>query len=360
LSRAAGKKQPFAGRSARIDSVRALVERAAKTPFAVLLLGESGTGKEVAARAIHDASSRSDRQFVVIDCGSLVSTLVESELFGHVKGAFSGAIGNKVGLVEAADGGTLFLDEIGDLPLDLQVKLLRLLQEREFRPVGALFARSVDVRFVAATNRDLAADVAAGRFRLDLYQRLNVFPIHLPPLRERREDIPLLAEQFVKEIESMGLGSIALEDRQLRVLSEHAWPGNVRELKHCIERMAALGLDDPADLRRMLFPEGGASPATAGYDIGRAGAGRGIAADEPMSIREGELHLISVALAATSGNRAKAAEILRISRTTLYRRLRNAGRGTQAAGSTQSAGGARHRAGSNLCAAWPNESPKSA
>ena len=175
-----------------MQEIRRLIAKVAAIRLPVLLLGESGTGKEVVARAIHDANPTG--QFVPIDCGSLVGTLMESELFGHVKGSFSGAVENKKGLVELADGGTAFFDEIGDLPLEMQVKLLRLVQEREFRAVGALQWRKVDLRIIAATHRDLKAEVAAGRFRQDLYYRLNVFTIHLPPLRDRKEDIPLLID----------------------------------------------------------------------------------------------------------------------------------------------------------------------
>src|SRR4051794_15494587 len=194
------------GRSPRIAEVRRLIEKAARTRLPVLLLGESGTGKEVVARAIHDANPRG--RLVPIDCGSLVGTLMESELFGHVKGSFSGATDNKKGLVEAADGGTAFFDEIGDLPLEMQVKLLRLVQESEFRPVGALQWRKVNLRVIAATHRDLKAEVAAGRFRLDLYYRLNVLPIHLPPLRDRKEDIPLLVEYFVGRVSDLPIPDI--------------------------------------------------------------------------------------------------------------------------------------------------------
>jgi DNA-binding NtrC family response regulator len=240
-------------------------------------------------------------------------------------------MGNKIGLVEIADGGTLFLDEIGDLPLDVQVKFLRLLQEREFRPVGSLLPQAVDVRFIAATNRDLAADVQAGRFRLDLYQRLNVFPIQLPPLRERRGDIRLLAEHFLAELEGMGLGSAGLDRHQLEALEGYDWPGNVRELKHFVERMVALGLDSQTDVRSLLSPTGPTNAFRDRPSAVRASTEEKPAVGEPMSIAEGELHLIGMALAATSGNRAKAAEILRISRTTLYRRLRNAPRASREA-----------------------------
>src|SRR6202167_5625471 len=180
------------GRSAEIESLRRLIDKASRNRLPVLLLGESGTGKEVAARAIYDG--RPHGQFVPIDCGSLVGTLMESELFGHVKGSFSGAVENKKGLVEMADGGTAFFDEIGDMPMEMQVKLLRVVQEREFRAVGSTQWRKIDLRIIAATHRDLKAEVAAGRFRQDLYYRLNVFTVHLPPLRHRKDDIPLLVD----------------------------------------------------------------------------------------------------------------------------------------------------------------------
>src|SRR5579883_734865 len=191
------------GVSPKIAATRRLIDKAARNRLPVLLLGESGTGKEVVARSIYDANPRG--QFVPIDCGSLVGTLMESELFGHTKGAFSGAAENKKGLVELADGGTAFFDEIGDLPLEMQVKLLRLLQESEFRAVGSLQRRKVDLRIIAATHRDLKAEVAAGRFREDLFYRLNVFVIKLPPLRERKDDIELLVDEFLEQGSAAGL-----------------------------------------------------------------------------------------------------------------------------------------------------------
>ena len=220
------------GRSAEVESLRRLIDKASRNRLPVLLLGESGTGKEVAARAIYNANPRG--QFVPIDCGSLVGTLMESELFGHVRGSFSGAAESKKGLVEMADGGTAFFDEIGDMPMEMQVKLLRVVQEREFRAVGSTQWRKVDLRIIAATHRDLKAEVAAGRFRQDLYYRLNVFTIHLPPLRHRKEDVPLLVEHF--------LGDYGFHPSReiLDVLESYDWPGNVRELKHCVERMAAM------------------------------------------------------------------------------------------------------------------------
>src|SRR5580700_9313054 len=194
-STAAASSHGLVGDSPQIGAIRRLIEKAARNRLPVLLLGESGTGKEVVARAIYNVNARG--QFVTIDCGSLVGSLMESELFGHTKGSFSGAFENKKGLVELADGGTAFFDEIGDLPLEMQVKLLRLIQEREFRPVGALNWRKVDLRIIAATHRDLKAEVAAGRFRQDLYYRLNVIVIRLPPLRDRKQDIPLLLGHFI-------------------------------------------------------------------------------------------------------------------------------------------------------------------
>src|SRR5437588_697454 len=217
-------------------SLRRLIEKASRSRLPVLLLGESGTGKEVAAQAIYDSNPKG--QFVPIDCGSLVGNLMESDLFGHVKGAFSGAGENKKGLVELADGGTAFFDEIGDLPLEMQVKLLRLIQEREFRAVGALQWRKVDLRIIAATHRDLKAEVAAGRFRQDLYYRLNVFTIHLPPLRERRGDVGLLIDHFLDAAEISGLPRFYPGREILESLLSYEWPGNVRELKHSIDRMA--------------------------------------------------------------------------------------------------------------------------
>src|SRR4051812_48088227 len=226
------------GRSTPIVYIRRLIDKASHNRLPVLLLGESGTGKEVVARAIHNARPRG--VMVPIDCGSLVGTLMESELFGHVKGSFSGAGENKRGLVELADGGTAFFDEIGDLPLEMQVKLLRLIQEREFRAVGSLQWKKVDLRIIAATHRNLQAEVAAGRFRQDLFYRLNVFAIRLPALRERKEDIPLLVRHFIEGGEAAGLPGIEPTEELLETLMSYDWPGNVRELKHCIERVSAL------------------------------------------------------------------------------------------------------------------------
>jgi DNA-binding NtrC family response regulator len=312
------------GRSAEVESLRRLVAKASRNRLPVLLLGESGTGKEVAAHAIHDANPRG--QFVPIDCGSLVGTLMESELFGHLKGSFSGAAENKKGLVEIADGGTAFFDEIGDMPMEMQVKLLRLVQEREFRPVGSTQWRKVDLRIVAATHRDLKAEVAAGRFRQDLYYRLNVFTVHLPPLRHRKEDIPLLVDHFLD-----GYGFKPSREI-LDVMQSYDWPGNVRELKHCVERMAAMQSEGALQMADL--------PSALQYHQASSGIGSladavdwdgdlpqiSLAPRSPViSLPDSEKQTIGAALAATRGERAKAARLLGIGRTTLYRKMKEYG-----------------------------------
>src|SRR2546426_548233 len=222
------------GESPQICQIRRYIEKLGRSRSPVLLLGESGTGKEVVARAIHNVTSTGS--FIPIDCGSLVGPLMESELFGHVKGAFTGAAEAKRGLIELADGGTAFLDEIGDLPFEMQMKLLRLLQEREFRPVGSLTRKKVEIRVIAATHRDLAREVERKNFRLDLFYRLNVLTLRLPALRERIEDIPGLARRF---LERLGTGH-QLSSGTADALLSYDWPCNVRELHNCIERMVAM------------------------------------------------------------------------------------------------------------------------
>jgi two-component system response regulator PilR (NtrC family) len=218
-----------------------MVGRIASTKTNVLIVGESGTGKELVARAIHTESDRADAPFVALNCAAIPENLLESELFGHVKGAFTGAVGNKPGLFEAADGGTLFLDEVGELSLPLQVKLLRAIQEKTIRRVGGNSDRRVDVRIVAATNRRLEDEVAAGRFREDLYYRLNVIQLELPPLRERMEDLPLLVHYFVEKFaRELGKSVRGLSEEAMARLRAHSWPGNVRELENGIERAVAL------------------------------------------------------------------------------------------------------------------------
>jgi DNA-binding NtrC family response regulator len=314
------------GVSSRISEVRRLIEKAARNRLPVLLLGESGTGKEVAARAIHNANPRG--RFVPIDCGSLVGTLMESELFGHVKGSFSGAQENKKGLVEMADGGTAFFDEIGDLPLEMQVKLLRLLQESEFRPVGALNWRKVDLRIIAATHRDLKAEVAAGRFRLDLFYRLRVVAIHLPPLRERMEDVPVLIEHFLRLGQEAGLPPLEPGPETLAMLASFNWPGNVRELKHAIDQMAALRSENGIPIYAL---PSALQNHVAGSSLTRlSSAIDGAALEEfyqappspVISIPQSEERAIRKALEATGGDRGRAAQFLKIGRTTLYRKMK--------------------------------------
>jgi len=324
-STAAAQSHGLVGESPQIGVIRRLIGKFARNRLPVLLLGESGTGKEVVARAIHNANARG--QFVPIDCGSLVGTLMESELFGHVKGSFSGAIDNKKGLVELADGGTAFFDEIGDLPLELQVKLLRLVQEKEFRPVGSLHWRRVDLRIIAATHRDLKAEVAAGRFRLDLYYRLNVLSVRLPSLRDRKHDIPPLIEHFLDAGRDDGLPGFRPSAETFAMMLAYDWPGNVRELKHCIDRMAAMyseGAMEDALPSALLYARsaGGLHPLSEAVDESLLNEEFHPRASPVISIPESERQAIERALAATHGERGRTAEILDISRTTLYRKMK--------------------------------------
>jgi DNA-binding NtrC family response regulator len=229
------------GNSKAIDDLKKIVSRIADTDIAVLITGDSGTGKELLAKVIHHHSPRRDKPFIPINCSAIPENLLESELFGHVRGAFTSAVTNKRGLCEEADRGTLFMDEVGDLPFPIQAKLLRVLQEKEIRPVGGNITRTVDVRVIAATNADLSQKVRAGEFREDLFYRLNVMPIHIPPLRERPEDIPVLTEYFLRRIrKEYGRSSVSLSAGSLEVLLKHDWRGNVRELENTLRRAVAL------------------------------------------------------------------------------------------------------------------------
>jgi DNA-binding NtrC family response regulator len=251
------------GKSARMQEVYRLLEQAAGLDITVLLLGETGTGKELAARAVHYSSARRERRFVPVNCGALPPDLVESELFGHARGAFTGAAVAKAGLFQEADGGTVFLDEVGELPLPTQVKLNRALQEREIRRVGDNTPIRVDVRIIAATHRDLRAEVAAGRFREDLYYRVHVFPVRLPALRDRLEDVPLLAAHFLeKHARAFRREVTGVEPEALRTLTAYRWPGNVRELENAIERAVAVSTG-PLLAALDLPPELTAQPPTA-------------------------------------------------------------------------------------------------
>ncbi|MEO8594248.1 MAG: sigma-54 dependent transcriptional regulator [Candidatus Solibacter sp.] len=321
------------GRSPQITAVRRMIGKAAANRLPVMLLGESGTGKEVVARAIHETNPQG--RFVPIDCGSLVSTLMESDLFGHAKGAFTSAGESKRGLLELADGGTAFFDEIGDLPLEMQVKLLRLLQEGEFRAVGSLQWQRVDLRIIAATHRNLKAEVAAGRFRMDLFYRLNVFGLTLPPLRHRKEDIPLLAEHFLRQASAGGAPAIEPSSELLATFQGYDWPGNVRELKHCIDRLVALRsegaleiMDLPSALltHRASLGLGNLSGAICAPLAGQALPEFSLARQSPViSLPASEREAITRALAATNGKRAEAARMLEIGRTTLFRKMKQYG-----------------------------------
>ncbi|MCK6573865.1 sigma-54 dependent transcriptional regulator [Myxococcota bacterium] len=296
-----------------------LVRKVADFKTTVLLTGESGTGKELVARAIHDSSGRAKAPFVAINCGAIPENLLESELFGHVRGAFTDATRTRRGLFEEADGGTLFLDEIGELPLNLQVKLLRVLQEEEIRKVGDTKAQKVDVRVVAATVRDLGEEVKAGRFREDLYYRLNVLSIRLPPLRERRTDIPLLALHFVRQFnDRLGTAVRGVTPAAMRALIHYAWPGNVRELENTIERALVLVEGDE-------IGEDDLSPRIRDSQDRIKGT---LAAGE-LSIKKTtrviEEELIRRALAKTGGNRTRAAEILELSHRALLYKIKEYG-----------------------------------
>jgi transcriptional regulator with PAS, ATPase and Fis domain len=322
------------GQSPRIRNVLRMVDKLGRCRWPVLLLGETGTGKEVVARSIHQVQPVGP--FVTIDCSSLVGPLMESELFGHAKGAFTGAVAPKTGLIEVANGGTAFFDEIGELPLDLQAKLLRVLQEKEFRPVGSLTHRRSDFRVIAATNRDLAKEVEKGTFRRDLFYRLNVVNMRLAPLRDRKEDIPALIAHFLMR---HGRGH-TLTQETLEAMLSYDWPGNVRELENCVQHMVAINsgpllhaAELPSMLQNHLMARKAQSLSVAvGFQPmpkppGEAGSHEHRGAPEGVRppvipLTQMERQAILDALAYTKGDRAIAANLLGIGRTTLYRKLK--------------------------------------
>ena len=298
------------GVSERMQRVYKVIQKVSQHEYPVLILGESGTGKELVARSVHFSGARKDRAFVPVDCSSLVPTLIESELFGYVKGAFTGALHGKQGLLEAAHSGTLFLDEIGDMPVDLQAKLLRALQEHEVKPVGSTERRRIDVRIIAATNRDLESAIRTGGFRQDLYFRLNVVQIKLPALRERKSDIPLLVTAFLDKFSDPQRPGRSISEDAMRRLIAYDWPGNVRELENAIERAVALGsgpILHVADL-----------PSNLQYPTSERVPER----DELLPLEELERRAILRTLRQTSGDKLAAARILGIGKTTLYRKLK--------------------------------------
>lgn len=349
------------GESASIRQVYQVVEKVADTPSTVLITGESGTGKELVARALHDNSSRSSGPFIKINCAAIPKTLMESELFGYEKGAFTGAVGSKPGRFELAHNGSLFLDEIGEIPVEMQVKLLRVLQESEFERVGGIKTIKVDVRLITATNRDLAAEIVSGGFRDDLFYRLNVVPIHLPPLRERREDIPLLVNHFIARFnERLKKQVTAVEPEAIERLVSHHWPGNIRELENVIER-TVLFCESPlirlADLpgelggtpNQALSPPAAASLEERGLTTSTSSANLPVQSsttvtpqattsvppvgEEVGSLKEAvraetervERELIQRALDETGGNVTQAARKLKISRKSLQTKMKELG-----------------------------------
>jgi NtrC-family two-component system response regulator AlgB len=287
-----------------------VLQRAAKSPASVLILGESGTGKELVARSVHFSSPRKERPFVPVDCSSLTPTLIESELFGYVKGAFTGALQSKQGLLESAQGGTLFLDEIGDMPIDMQAKLLRALQEQEIKPVGSTERKRINVRIIAATNRDLEAAIRSGAFRQDLYFRLNVVQIKLPPLRDRKNDVPLLVTSFLEKLSPPEAPPRTIsEDAMLRLMA-YDWPGNVRELENAVARAVALGSGPIVHV--------GDLPSNLQYPTSERAPER----DELLPLDELERRAIMRMLRETKGDKLAAARLLGIGKTTLYRKLK--------------------------------------
>jgi two-component system response regulator AtoC len=302
------------GSSAKIQDVLRMVSRLKDTRTPVLITGESGTGKELVARAIHFRGSFANRPFVAVDCGSLVPTLIESELFGYEKGAFTGALRARTGLFQSADGGTIFLDEIGELPLEMQAKLLRVLQEKEVRPVGSNQRAKVDVRVIAATNRNLEQEYRAGTFRKDLYFRLNVVTVHVPPLRERRSDIPMLAHWF---LERCAPGrSVQVSNAAMKSLLQYDWPGNVRELENCMERAVALGDHQILDVDDL-------PPAIAAESQGADNAPPQSAAElSTTDLEDIERNTIERVFQQVKGDKVLAGKMLGISRATLYRKLK--------------------------------------
>jgi DNA-binding NtrC family response regulator len=308
------------GDSPALKAVVDVIDRVAQTRATVLITGESGTGKEVVARLLHGLSGRINGPFVAVNCGAIPENLLESELFGHAKGAFTGAAEARVGKFVQADGGTLFLDEIGDLPLSMQVKLLRVLQEREVTPVGESRPRQIDVRIIAASNQDLETMVGEKRFRQDLYYRLEVLPVRLPALRERREDIPLLASHFLDVMNRKLERTVTLSEEALTLMKLHSWPGNVREMENLFERLVILnstgsiGAQElPERMRHDGAPLGAVSAAT-------ALAQGSVDLTETLSAIEDSL--IEQALRQAEGNKTHAAESLGLNRTTLVNKMK--------------------------------------
>jgi len=310
---------PIKGDHPVMEKILAISRKVSSTDSTVLIMGESGTGKELVARYVHSHSRRASHPFIAVNCGAIPAELLESEMFGHERGAFTGAVGSRMGMFQLANGGTIFLDEVGEMSPPLQVKLLRVLQDREIRPVGADRSVRVDVRVIAATNKDLAVEVEKGRFREDLYYRLQVIPITLPPLRERRSDIPLLASHFLEKHNAKRPGVPArISDEAMVYLWEYDWPGNVRELENLIERLVVLSEDGrvgvenlPSNIRSFISDKKIPRPQLTEEGI-----------DLNAAVEEFEYRLIDEALRRTKGNKQAAARLLGLKRTTLVAKLR--------------------------------------
>jgi transcriptional regulator with PAS, ATPase and Fis domain len=302
-----------------IQKITQLIRKVAATDATILIMGESGTGKELVARAVHTLSSRTERPFIPVNCGAIPAELLESEMFGHERGAFTGAVGARAGMFQLANGGTIFLDEVGEMSGNLQVKLLRVLQDKEVRPVGADRSLKVDVRVIAASNKELAAEVDAGNFREDLFYRLQVIPIVMPPLRERRSDVPLLVRHFLEKHNHKRQGRPArITEEAMVYLWEYDWPGNVRELENLLERLVILsedghiGVDHLPPTIRSFISEKKIPRATLGEE----------GLDLNTAVEEFENRLIEEALRRTKGNKQAAARLLGLKRTTLVAKLR--------------------------------------
>jgi DNA-binding NtrC family response regulator len=339
------------GESNAIKQIYGVVEKVANTPSTVLITGESGTGKELIARALHENSSRHGGPFIKINCAAIPKTLMESELFGYEKGAFTGAVGAKPGRFELAHGGTLFLDEIGEIPIEMQVKLLRVLQESEFERVGGIKTIKVDVRLVTATNRDLLQEIGAGTFREDLFYRLNVVPIHIPPLRERHEDIPLLVDHFITKFnERLRKQVTSIAPDAIERLVAHSWPGNIRELENLMERTVLFCeepqirvSDLPPEISQLApLPAPVAAPGEAAAALTAAGLAAGSLKEAVRAQTERvERELIQRALDETGGNVTQAARKLKISRKSLQTKMKEFGLRGVAASPGDLAGSAR-------------------
>jgi DNA-binding NtrC family response regulator len=301
------------GRAPEMDKLYRIIAKAAHSSHPVLIFGESGTGKEMVARAIHFSGPYRDKPFIPVDCGSLVPTLIESELFGYVKGAFTGAMQSKEGLLAIAEGGTVFLDEVGELPVDLQAKLLRAIQEKEIRPVGSTKRIAINVRILAATNRDLEQSVAQGSFRRDLYFRLNVLSLRIPPLRERRQDIPLLVAHFLERITRSTGQEHSLSDDALKAMLAYDWPGNVRELENSLERACALNTGPMIHLTDLPGSISGAQSREPAVNEGSA---------KIVPMADLEKQTILNTIVQLNGDKLLAARLLGIGKTTLYRKLK--------------------------------------